>query len=114
MELIISFATLLFMLLSVGLAEKMAEKGIRVNCVAPGPVWTPIVVSCAPPERIVQAGSYVSSKETTCEVKDIGNSIGLRVVNSDCKIFQVSLECQTVLILEVVFLFVEKLHPQMV
>lgn len=28
-----------------GLAKKMLEKGIRVNAVAPGPVWTPLVVS---------------------------------------------------------------------
>lgn len=25
------------------LAESLAEKGIRVNCVAPGPVWTPLI-----------------------------------------------------------------------
>jgi len=28
-----------------GLSESLLERGIRVNCVAPGPVWTPIVVS---------------------------------------------------------------------
>jgi len=28
-----------------GLAQKLLEKGIRVNCVAPGPVWTPLVIS---------------------------------------------------------------------
>ncbi|MBL4918897.1 SDR family oxidoreductase [Tabrizicola sp. DMG-N-6] len=26
-----------------GLAQMLAEKGIRVNCVAPGPVWTPLI-----------------------------------------------------------------------
>lgn len=25
------------------LAQSLAEKGIRVNCVAPGPVWTPLI-----------------------------------------------------------------------
>ena len=27
------------------LALSLAEKGIRVNCVAPGPIWTPLIVS---------------------------------------------------------------------
>jgi NAD(P)-dependent dehydrogenase (short-subunit alcohol dehydrogenase family) len=27
-----------------GLSESLLERGIRVNCVAPGPVWTPLVV----------------------------------------------------------------------
>src|SRR5436309_3398075 len=27
-----------------GLAQSLIERGIRVNCVAPGPVWTPLVV----------------------------------------------------------------------
>jgi len=25
------------------LSQSLAEKGIRVNCVAPGPVWTPLI-----------------------------------------------------------------------
>ena len=28
-----------------GLAKQLAEKGVRVNAVAPGPVWTPLQVS---------------------------------------------------------------------
>lgn len=28
-----------------GLAQTLIERGIRVNCVAPGPVWTPLVVA---------------------------------------------------------------------
>jgi len=39
-----------------GLAVKMLEKGIRVNCVAPGPVWTPLIVSSYPKEEINQFG----------------------------------------------------------
>ena len=28
-----------------GLAQSLADKGIRVNCVAPGPIWTPLITS---------------------------------------------------------------------
>lgn len=42
-----------------GLAEKLLEKGIRVNAVAPGPVWTPLVVSSYPPEGAAQHGASV-------------------------------------------------------
>ncbi len=30
---------------TAGLAQMMAKKGIRVNCVAPGPVWTPLITA---------------------------------------------------------------------
>ncbi len=34
-----------------GLAQSLIERGIRVNCVAPGPVWTPLVVASFPKEK---------------------------------------------------------------
>ena len=39
-----------------GLAQELIERGIRVNCVAPGPVWTPLVVSSFKKEKNEQFG----------------------------------------------------------
>ncbi len=39
------------------LAKQVAEKGIRVNAIAPGPVWTPLQPSHGqPPEKIPKFG----------------------------------------------------------
>ncbi|GJD78054.1 SDR family oxidoreductase [Methylobacterium gregans] len=45
-----------------GLAQMLAERGIRVNCVAPGPIWTPLIPSTMPPEKVTQFGSQVPMK----------------------------------------------------
>ncbi|SNS11000.1 MULTISPECIES: SDR family oxidoreductase [unclassified Azospirillum] len=42
---------------TVGLAALVAEKGIRVNAVAPGPVWTPLIPSTMPAEKVESFGS---------------------------------------------------------
>ncbi|MBD2101966.1 SDR family oxidoreductase [Leptolyngbya sp. FACHB-261] len=39
-----------------GLAQSLAEKGIRVNSVAPGPVWTPLIPATMPPEEVSKFG----------------------------------------------------------
>lgn len=39
-----------------GLAQLWAEKGIRVNCVAPGPIWTPLIPSTMDTERVKNFG----------------------------------------------------------
>lgn len=45
-----------------GLAQLLAEKGIRVNCVAPGPIWTPLIPSTMPPEQVKEFGQSVPMK----------------------------------------------------
>lgn len=45
--------------LSKGLAEQLAPEGIRVNAVAPGPVWTPLQPSHGqPPEKLEEFGQH--------------------------------------------------------
>jgi NAD(P)-dependent dehydrogenase (short-subunit alcohol dehydrogenase family) len=39
------------------LSASLAEKKIRVNAVAPGPVWTPLIVSSMPPKEIATFGT---------------------------------------------------------
>jgi NAD(P)-dependent dehydrogenase (short-subunit alcohol dehydrogenase family) len=41
---------------SKALAEEAIEQGVRVNVVAPGPVWTPLIPSTMPPERHTKFG----------------------------------------------------------
>jgi NAD(P)-dependent dehydrogenase (short-subunit alcohol dehydrogenase family) len=45
-----------------GLAQLLAEKGIRVNCVAPGPIWTPLIPSTMPAEKVKTFGEQVPMK----------------------------------------------------
>ncbi|HWO08784.1 MAG TPA: SDR family oxidoreductase [Polyangiaceae bacterium] len=39
-----------------GLAQELIQRGIRVNCVAPGPVWTPLVVQSFSAEKNAEFG----------------------------------------------------------
>ena len=39
------------------LAQNLIDKGIRVNCVAPGPVWTPLNPSDRPAEEVANFGA---------------------------------------------------------
>ncbi|HWL70741.1 MAG TPA: SDR family oxidoreductase [Geminicoccus sp.] len=41
---------------TAGLAGLVAERGIRVNAVAPGPIWTPLIPSTMPPEKVESFG----------------------------------------------------------
>jgi NAD(P)-dependent dehydrogenase (short-subunit alcohol dehydrogenase family) len=44
------------------LALNLAEKKIRVNAVAPGPIWTPLIPSTFPPEKVESFGADVPLK----------------------------------------------------
>ena len=44
---------------TAGLAQLLAEKGIRANAVAPGPIWTPLIPSTMPQEAIENFGKQV-------------------------------------------------------
>jgi NAD(P)-dependent dehydrogenase (short-subunit alcohol dehydrogenase family) len=39
-----------------GLASMLGEKGIRVNSVAPGPIWTPLIPATMPEEKVESFG----------------------------------------------------------
>jgi NAD(P)-dependent dehydrogenase (short-subunit alcohol dehydrogenase family) len=47
---------------SGGLAQMLADKGIRSNSVAPGPIWTPLIPSTMPPEKVESFGEDVPLK----------------------------------------------------
>jgi NAD(P)-dependent dehydrogenase (short-subunit alcohol dehydrogenase family) len=41
------------------LAQALVEKEIRVNAVAPGPIWTPLIPATFPPDKVAKFGSDV-------------------------------------------------------
>ncbi|WP_345950150.1 MULTISPECIES: SDR family oxidoreductase [unclassified Mucilaginibacter] len=44
---------------TANMAQLWAEKGIRVNCVAPGPIWTPLIPSTMSPDEVKSFGQDV-------------------------------------------------------
>ncbi len=44
---------------TAGLAQMLAERGIRANSVAPGPIWTPLIPATMPSEKVQQFGKQV-------------------------------------------------------
>ena len=47
---------------TASMGQLWAEKGIRVNCVAPGPIWTPLIPSTMPAEKVKSFGQDVPLK----------------------------------------------------
>ena len=41
------------------LAQALTDRKIRVNCVAPGPVWTPLIPATFPEEKVETFGKQV-------------------------------------------------------
>lgn len=47
---------------TTGLAQLLAEQGIRVNAVAPGPVWTPLIPASMSPDEVASFGEHYPMK----------------------------------------------------
>jgi NAD(P)-dependent dehydrogenase (short-subunit alcohol dehydrogenase family) len=45
--------------MTAGLAQLLAERGIRANSVAPGPIWTPLIPATMPPDAVEDFGGQV-------------------------------------------------------
>lgn len=44
--------------LTYSLAQSLSDRGIRVNCVAPGPVWTPLIPATMDAEKVESFGGH--------------------------------------------------------
>jgi NAD(P)-dependent dehydrogenase (short-subunit alcohol dehydrogenase family) len=44
------------------LSQSLVDKGIRVNAVAPGPIWTPLIPSTFPADKVEKFGADVPMK----------------------------------------------------
>jgi NAD(P)-dependent dehydrogenase (short-subunit alcohol dehydrogenase family) len=47
---------------TASLGQSLGGRGIRVNCVAPGPIWTPLIPSTMPAERVAKFGESTPLK----------------------------------------------------
>lgn len=52
-----------------GIGQELATKNIRCNVIAPGPVWTPLVVSSFPTDSVSQSCLHSRTKFTSLQMK---------------------------------------------
>jgi NAD(P)-dependent dehydrogenase (short-subunit alcohol dehydrogenase family) len=64
------------------LSENLAEKGIRVNAVAPGPIWTPLIPATFDAKKVKQFGSDVPLKRAGQPVECAGCYVFLASADS--------------------------------
>ena len=62
---------------SMSLADALSDRGIRVNVVAPGPVWTPLIPSTMPPEHVRKFGEDTFWKRPAQPVELAGGYVYL-------------------------------------
>jgi NAD(P)-dependent dehydrogenase (short-subunit alcohol dehydrogenase family) len=67
---------------TAGLAQMLAEKGIRANAVAPGPVWTPLIPSTLPDEAVRNFGKQTPMQRPAQPVELIPAYVMLADPNS--------------------------------
>lgn len=60
--------------LTYSLAQSLMERRIRVNCVAPGPVWTPLIPATMPAEAVKDFGTQAPPMGRAAQPDEIAPS----------------------------------------
>jgi NAD(P)-dependent dehydrogenase (short-subunit alcohol dehydrogenase family) len=67
-----------------GLAQELADQGVRVNTVAPGPVWTPLIPATMPPDEVEDFGSQTPLGRTAQPAEVAPAFVFLASAESSC------------------------------